>query len=163
MRVTPLILNVRLVEPFILPLTYGPGGVTRAYARQDIESGSDCNPVHRPLFGNIHHSQVKHFQSAVTSWKQQFCLRYFVQLADDAVLGLGALILFARHLRTSFLLFGLILTAMYTAFFTICPSLRIWYIQKYYGVYSTQPHLGHTNPFGKRSRNNSALQASSLL
>ena len=58
----------------------------------DGQLGADQAPALTPpgpLFGDIHHSQVQHFQQAVVGGKDGFCLGHLAQLVDDTVLNLG--------------------------------------------------------------------------
>ena len=42
-----------------------------------------------PLFRNIHHRQIQHFQQAVVRWEDGFCLGDFSQLAVEALDGIS--------------------------------------------------------------------------
>lgn len=46
-------------------------------------------PPSSPLFGNIHHGQVQHFQQAVIGGKDRFSLGHLAELAVKALNGVG--------------------------------------------------------------------------
>ena len=48
-------------------------------------------PPAGPLFGNIHHGQIQHFQQAVISRKYGFGLGHLAQLAVEALNGIGGI------------------------------------------------------------------------
>ena len=48
-------------------------------------------PPAGPLFGNIHHGQIQHFQQAVISGEYRFGLGYLAQLAVEALNSIGGI------------------------------------------------------------------------
>ena len=46
-------------------------------------------PPSRPLFGNIHHSQIKHFQQTVIGGKHRFGFGNLAQLTVKSLNGIG--------------------------------------------------------------------------
>ena len=44
-----------------------------------------------PLFRNVLHSQIQHFEKAVISGKYRLCLSYFFQLTVEAFYGIGCI------------------------------------------------------------------------
>ena len=42
-----------------------------------------------PLFRDVHHSQIQHFQKAVISWEHGFSLGHLAQLAVESLNGVG--------------------------------------------------------------------------
>ena len=48
-------------------------------------------PPSGPLFRNIHHGQIQHFQQAVIGEKDRFVLGHLAQLAGEAFNGIGGI------------------------------------------------------------------------
>ena len=42
-----------------------------------------------PLFRNVHHGQIQHFQQTVICGEHSFCFGYFPELAVKALNGIG--------------------------------------------------------------------------
>lgn len=85
----------RAGKPFILPLTSGHSGVTRACTRRSrspSEHESDFSrAVVRPILGNIYHGQVQYFQQTVIGEESGFGHIYFEQLTIEAFNGIGGI------------------------------------------------------------------------
>ena len=63
-------------------------------SKVDRHLGVDHAPVlppTSPLFGNIYHGQIQHFQQAVIGWKDRFGLGHLAQLAVKAFNGVGGI------------------------------------------------------------------------
>ena len=85
----------RAAKPFILPLTSRHSGATWAFAQQSrsplgVDHTSVLPPT-SPLFGNIDHGQIQHFQQAVIGGKDRFGFGHLAQLAVKAISGISGI------------------------------------------------------------------------
>ena len=83
----------RTAEPVSCPRHPAPAVLLRhALGKIDGHLSVDQAPVlpsSSPLFGNIHHSQIQHFQQTVISGKDGLSFGYLAQLAVKALNGIG--------------------------------------------------------------------------